>query len=186
MLNKAVLEQVTGRYGDLEVINSGSVFELDDNTLSFIKTVCCEKNISTLHFEAHYLYRDRILALRESFGDFDLKLKLGLETFDYDFRERVLKKGIKEKEPAIISRHFDEANFLFGIKGQSLESMKRDIELGLKYFQRICINIMCENTSQMIPDKEVIQCFMDRLYPLYRQDERVDILINNTDFGVGD
>ncbi len=186
VLNKAVLEQVTGRYGDLEVINSGSVFELDDNTLSFIKTVCCEKNISTLHFEAHYLYRDKIPALRESFGDFDLKLKLGLETFDYDFRERVLKKGIKEKEPAIISRHFDEANFLFGIKGQSLESMKRDIELGLKYFRRICINIMCENTSQMIPDKEVIQCFMDRLYPLYRQDERVDILINNTDFGVGD
>lgn len=185
-LNGAVLEQVTGRYGDLEVINSGSVFELDDRTLSLIKTVCREKNISTLHFEAHYLYRDKIPALRKSFEDFNLKMKLGLETFDYDFRERVLKKGIRESEPALISRHFDEANFLFGIKGQGMESMKRDIELGLTYFERICINIMCENTSQVAPDREVIQCFKDRLYPLYREDERVDILINNTDFGVGD
>lgn len=185
-LNEAVLEQVTGRYGELEVINSGSVFELDDRTLSLIKTVCREKNISTLHFEAHYLYRDKIPALRKSFEAFNLKMKLGLETFDYDFREKVLKKGIREREPALISRHFDEANFLFGIKGQGLESMKRDIELGLTYFERICINIMCENTSQVAPDREVIQCFKDRLYPLYRQDGRVDILINNTDFGVGD
>ncbi len=185
-LNRAVLECVTGKYGDLEVINSGSVFELDENTLSLIKSVCYEKDISTLHFEAHYLYRNKIPALRESFGDFDLKLKLGLETFDYDFREKVLKKGIGEREPAVISRNFDEANFLFGVKGQSTAGMKRDIALGLKYFQRICINIMCQNTSVIKPDEEVIERFMDEIYPLYREDGRVDILINNTDFGVGD
>ena len=177
---------MTGKYGDLEVINSGSVFELDENTLSLIKSVCYEKDISTLHFEAHYLYRNKIPALRESFGDFDLKLKLGLETFDYDFREKVLKKGIGEREPAVISRNFDEANFLFGVKGQSTAGMKRDIALGLKYFQRICINIMCQNTSVIKPDEEVIERFMDEIYPLYREDGRVDILINNTDFGVGD
>lgn len=185
-LNKTVLKKVTGKYGDLEVINSGSVFELDQDTLAFIQAVCHEKNIRTLHFEAHYLYRDKIPALRERFSDLDLKLKLGLETFDYDFRERVLKKGIGEQNPALISRHFDEANFLFGIAGQSFESMKRDIELGLKYFQRICINIMCENTSFVSPDREVIRTFAEGLYPLYRENERVDILMHNTDFGVGD
>ena len=42
-LNKAVLEKVTGIFGDLEVINSGSVFELDKKTLDFIKQVCKEK-----------------------------------------------------------------------------------------------------------------------------------------------
>ncbi|MCI9032099.1 MAG: hypothetical protein HFK09_06235 [Clostridia bacterium] len=46
-------------------------------------------------------------------------MKLGLETFDYDLRENVLKKGIPDFSPEIISRHFDEANFLFGISGQT-------------------------------------------------------------------
>ena len=46
-LNQEVLRQVTGEFGDLEVINSGSVFELDSLTLDLIRTVCREKQIST-------------------------------------------------------------------------------------------------------------------------------------------
>lgn len=185
-LNKSVLGRVTGIYGDLEVINSGSVFELDKDTLELIKEVCLKKKISVVHFESHYLYRDKIPELRKEFKDFSLKMKLGLETFDYSFRENVLKKGINEKQPRVISRDFDEANFLFGIKGQSLLSMSRDIELGLEYFERICVNIMCANSTSVAPDREVVGLFIDRLYPLYKDNSRVDILINNTDFGVGD
>ena len=103
-LNKAVLEKVTGIFGDLEVINSGSVFELDKKTLDFIKQVCKEKKINTIHFEAHYLYRNKISQLRKDFADFDLKMKLGLETFDYDFRENVLKKGSKRAVPLLLQR----------------------------------------------------------------------------------
>lgn len=186
LLNKSVLNRVTGEFGDLEVINSGSVFELDKNTLDYIKEICRRKNIGTLHFESHYLYRDRIPKLRRDFSDFTLKMKLGLETFDFDFRERVLKKGIDETDPKIISRDFEEANFLFGIKGQTKETMERDISLGLEFFRRICINIMCKNTTSIVPDKEVISDFMTLLYPKYKDSERIDILINNTDFGVGD
>ena len=185
LLNKSVLNRVTGEFGDLEVINSGSVFELDKNTLDYIKEICRRKNIGTLHFESHYLYRDRIPKL-SSFSDFTLKMKLGLETFDFDFRERVLKKGIDEADPKIISRNFEEANFLFGIKGQTKETMERDISLGLEFFRRICINIMCKNTTSIVPDKKVISDFMTLLYPKYKDNERIDILINNTDFGVGD
>ena len=113
-------------------------------------------------------------------------MELGLETFDYDFRESVLHKGINEKNPSIIAEHFDEANFLFGITGQTVESMKQDIELGLENFERICLNIMCDNTTGVSPDKAVINSFIKQLYPIYKNNERVDILINNTDFGVGD
>lgn len=155
-INQSVLRQVTGKYGNLEVINSGSVFELDERTMELIQAVCREKHIRTIHFESHYLYRDKIPALRRQFADFDVKMKIGLETFDYDFRERVLCKGIPEQSPAVISEHFEEANFLFGITGQSLESMRRDIEWGLQYFERICVNIMCENTTDIVPDKQVV------------------------------
>ena len=44
---------------------------------------------------------------------------------------------------------------------------------------------MVENTAPLKPDAEVIRIFMENLYPLYRDNPRVDILLNNTDFGVG-
>lgn len=185
-LNHSVLSNVTGEYGNLEVINSGSVFELDSKTLGEIKHLCKEKGIKTIHFESHFIYNSKIPLLRQDFDGFDLKMKLGLETFDYDFRERVLRKGIDEKDPARIAENFDEANFLFGIEWQNARSMLRDIELGLQHFERICINIMCPNSTEIKPDRNVIEVFMDELYPIYKDNDRVDILINNTDFGVGD
>lgn len=185
-LNKSVLDKITGKYGEVEIINSGSVFELDKPTLDYIKKVCREKGVHTVHFEAHYLYDGKIPALREEFKEFTLKMKLGVETFDYGLRENVYKKGIPESDPAVISRNFDEANFLFGLEGQSLSSMQRDIELGLEYFERICVNLMCDNSTPVKPDKGVIEEFMKNLYPKYKDDYRVDILLNNTDFGVGE
>ena len=185
-INKDTLDKVSGVYGDLEIINSGSVFELDGATLDYIDRVCKEKGIKTLHFEAHHLYRSRIPQLRERFKDFELKLKLGLETFDYYLREEVLRKGIDESDPQLISSGFDEVNLLFGLSGQGAESMQKDIQLALQNFERVCVNIMCDNSTAIKPDKKVIEEFMQFIYPKYIDDQRVDILINNTDFGVGD
>lgn len=184
-LNASVLDRVTGEFGDLEVINSGSVFDFDEPTLDLIRAVCGERGITTIHFESHYGYRRRIPALRAAFADFDLKMKLGLETFDAEFRELVLHKGIAETDPARIAEHFDEANFLFGLKGQTLASMERDIELGLAHFERICLNVMCENSTPVKPDPSVVEAFVCEIYPRYRNDARVDMLVSNTDFGVG-
>lgn len=185
-LNSSVLSRVTGIYGELEVINSGSVFELDSRTLDMIKSVCREKGINVIHFEVHYMYKDRLADLRREFDGFTLKLKLGLETFDHDLRERVLHKGIPDREPAVIAVGFDEANFLFGVSGQTSESMLNDIELGLKHFERICINIMCDNSTSVKPDRTVITAFMQDVFPIYKDCVRADILVNNTDFGVGE
>ncbi|MCX4276214.1 MAG: hypothetical protein OSJ27_10670, partial [Candidatus Gastranaerophilales bacterium] len=70
-LNSKVLNKVTGEFGDLEVINSGSVFELDGKTMELIKSICRKKGISTIHFESHYLYKKKIPALRQEFKEFD-------------------------------------------------------------------------------------------------------------------
>ena len=45
---------------------------------------------------------------------------------------------------------------------------------------------MCPNSSAIDPDGAVIEAFVREIYPIYRNDDRVDILLNNTDFGVGD
>lgn len=185
-LNRTVIDRLTGEYGELEVINSGSVFELDDDTLDYLADVCKDRGIDTIHFESHYLLRDRIPALRERFAGFTIKMKIGIETFDNELREKVLVKGIPSDAPEDIAQGFQEANFLFGIKGQTVKSMVDDIRLGLGLFERICINIMCENSTDIKPDREVIDAFVNEIYPQIRDNDRIDILLNNTDFGVGE
>ena len=49
-VNEPVLRQVTGQYGVLDVINSGSAMELDDKTIELIKEVVKEKQIQRLRF----------------------------------------------------------------------------------------------------------------------------------------
>ncbi len=186
ILNRSILDKVSGIYRHLEVINSGSFTELDEQTIAKIEKICLEKKIHTLHFECHWLYRNQIPALRKRFEQVGttLKIKTGVESFDYDFRENFLKKGISEANPAKISEQFDECCLLFGLSGQTTEGMINDIETGLEYFERVCVNIFVEN-SKLTPDNQVIQSFIKNVMPLYQSNDRVDILLNNTDFGVG-
>lgn len=184
-LNSKVLDQVSGKYGVLEVINSGSFDEIDSKSMRKILEVAREKKIHTLIFECHYLYRNKIASLKEFFKGFEVKIKLGLESFDYALREGVLKKGIKPNEPKEIAKDFNEANFLIGIQSQSEAMIRKDIELGLEHFERICLNVMCDN-SKMKADREVIKIFLDKIYPSIKNHPRIDILLENTDFGVGE
>lgn len=186
-LNQSVLSQVTGLYGHLEVINSGSFCELDADTLMEIEKVCIQKGISLLHFECHWMYRGKIAKLRENFSKIGVtvKVKTGVETFDAIFREQILHKGILEADPQKIASSFDECCLLFGLSGQSASSMRADIETGLCYFERVCINIMTPNGTRVQPDPDVIACFLRDVYPIFRDNPRCDILLQNTDFGVG-
>lgn len=186
-LNAEVLSNVTGFYGKLEVINSGSFFELNEDTIKNIENVCKLYNIKELNFESHWMYKDKVQAFRERFKKLGirLKMKIGVESFDYNFREIYLVKGMKVHSPEEISAIFDEVCLLQGLEGQTVESMRRDIETGLRNFDRICINIMIDNGMPVKPSGEVIEDFVREIYPIYKDNERVDILLNNTDFGVG-
>lgn len=186
-LNMLELEKVTGKYQKLEVINSGSFPELASQTLSAIKNTCIEKQIREIHFETHWMYRKYIADFRSYFADADIniKIKIGVETFDEAYRETVFHKGMTGASPSKIAAYCDEVCLLFGIAGQTLDSMEKDIQTGLQYFERVCINIMVPNTTAIIPDPEVIAVFRNHLYPKYKDNDRIDILLNNTDFGVG-
>ena len=45
---------------------------------------------------------------------------------------------------------------------------------------------MVENSTPLQPSEDVRQAFMKEIYPFYKENARVDILLHNTDFGVGD
>ena len=187
-LNKSVLANVTGEFGRLEIINSGSFTDLDEKTIREILRVALDKNIKTLHFECHWMHRDALDDFKRRFSlhGIEVKFKIGIETFDIEFRERVLKKGLDSASPAqIAAAGFSEANLLFGIDGQDAKSMRADIETALTYFERVCINIMTANSTGISPSEKVIREFTNNIYPIYADDPRVDILLENTDFGVG-
>lgn len=186
-LNSKVLAQVTGEFGRLEVINSGSFCDLDAATMGLLLDLCVVKKIAMVYFEGHWLHREEIAALKARFGErgISVKMKIGVETFDALFRESYLDKGMGDATPEEIAKYFNQVCLLQGLPGQSRESMLRDIDLGLKYFDRVCVNIMVENTKPIKPDHHVIEIFKREIYPLYEADERVDVLLNNTDFGVG-
>lgn len=186
-LNRAVLARVTGEFQKLEVINSGSFCDLDEQTMQEIERVCREKGIKTLHFECHWMHRREIPALRARFEALGIRtrLKIGVETFDRSYRESILHKGIGVSDPAEIAELFDECCLLFGLSGQTAASMQHDVETGLANFDRVCINVMVENTTDIKPDPAVIRTFCESVAPHYQNDPRVDILMENTDFGVG-
>ncbi len=178
-------EHVTGKCGDWEIINIGSVIESDGRMLELIKDICRTRKIGTFYFESHYMCGNKLDSMRGYFGGIDTEFKPGVETFDRDLRENVLKKGIAESDPSVIARGFDEADFLFGIMGQTVESMRRDIEPGLEHFERICVNLIYGNSTPVKPDGKVVEIFVRELNPIYAGCDRVDIPINNTDFEVG-
>jgi len=187
LLNKDVLKNVTGKFSNLEIINSGSFIDLDENTINLIIDICKEKKITTIHFECHWLDRQHISQLRETFMKVGVnaKMKIGVETFDVEFRENILRKGIEEEEPIKIAELFDECCLLVGIKGQTVKQIDYDIKTALKYFDRVCINLMCENTATLKPDTSVLNEFKEQLADEYINNDRVDLLFDNVDFGVG-
>lgn len=182
--NKDVLNSVTGCFKQLEIINSASIFELPKSTWSTIKELCYQKNIQTLYFECHYMYKNRLNEVYSFFENINIIFKCGIETFDNDFRNKVLKKGVFFNSPKEVSKYFKSICLLVGIQGQSQEMIDNDINIALKYFDRICINLYINNSTSIKSDENLKNWFIKK-YSYLNNNEKVEILINNTDFGVG-
>lgn len=183
-LNFEVLSNITGKYKVLEVINSGSCFELPKKTLEKIREIIKEKGIEKLFLESHWCYKNRLNEMREFF-QIPIIFKIGVETFDYDFRNNFLNKSAKFKDERELKQYFQSPCMLFGIKGQTKEMIKKDIEIVLNNFDHATINIFIENSTPLKRDEELIKWF-EKEYKFLLDDERIEVLFNNTDFGVGD
>lgn len=184
-VNLEVLKEITGEYGVLEVINSGSVFELPKQTLAEIKKIVIEKNIKTLYFEIYYGYTKRLNEIRNYFEGIDIRFRMGLETFDNEYRIKGYNKNFTLNENQLIElgKEVYSVCLLICTKGQTKEMIKRDIELGLKYFRGITINIFIDNGTIVKRDNELVKWFVEN-YSYLINDERVELLIDNKDLGV--
>jgi hypothetical protein len=182
--NRRVLGQVTGEFGVLDVVNSGSVHELDGRTLRHIQKTAEEKNVGTLWFEAHYAYRARLEEIRRGFPGRTVKFRAGVESFDDGFR-RAMNKGMPGVTPEDVRRHFDGVCLLVGVEGQTRETVERDIDIAAGLFEYFSVNLFCPNTTPVRRDEALTAWFLRELYPRVRRLANCEILLNNTDLGVG-
>ena len=183
-LNKEVLNNITGEFGVLEVINSGSCFEIPRESLEYIKKIVVEKKIKKLFLESHWCYKNRLQEMRDFFG-IEIIFKIGVETFDNSFRNLVLNKNANFKTVDEVKESFQSVCLLVGIKGQTKEMIKRDINLVLENFKYATINVFINNTTDVKRDEELVQWFTDNFK--YLEDyQYIEVLYNNTEFGVGD
>ena len=184
-VNEPVLRQVTGKYGVLDVINSGSAMELDEETIALIKKVVKEKKIHTLWFEAHYMYRKKLASFAEQFPSAKVKFRCGVETFDMALRE-AWKKGIPSSVSVQdIAQHFQGICLLCCTQGETKEHILKDIELAKAHFEYFSVNVFCENHTSIKQDKELASWFAKEVYPMIKDDPRIEVLMENTDLGVG-
>ena len=184
-VNKPVLRRVTGQYGVLDVINSGSAMELDADTIALIKEVVREKKIHTLWFEAHYMYRKKLASFAEQFAPVKVKFRCGVETFDPELRD-AWKKGIPSSVSAQdIARYFQGICLLCCTQGETKEHILKDIKLARQHFEYFSVNVFCNNHTEVKQDKELAIWFAQEVYPTIKEDTRIEILMENTDLGVG-
>lgn len=182
-LNRSVLKQVTGEFGVLEVINSGSCFELPKQTLDDISDLVKEKHLKKLFFESHWIYRRRLDEMRKKM-QIPIVFKIGVETFDRDFRERVLNKHADFSDPKEVAQWFDSPCLMVGIQGQTKEMIAHDIDCLKRYFKLGTVNVYNNNTTPIKRDEELVQWFMKE-YQWLLSDPSVEVLYEVTDFGVG-
>ena len=183
-LNSRILSRVTGEKGVLEVINSGSCFELPEGTREEIRRIARERGIRRLFFESHWLYRKRLEEMRAYMG-IPVTYKIGVETFNHEFRERVLNKHAGFKRPEEVARYFDSPCIMVGIKGQTKEMIDYGIRMVKKHFRLGTVSVFTNNTTKIRQDPELVKWFV-REYAWLREDPSIEVLYENTDFGVGD
>ena len=184
-LNESVLSQVTGHYGVLDVIISGSALELDDDTIALINQVVKEKQIHTLWFEAHYMYRKKLAEFATRFAPAKVKFRCGVETFDPTLREE-WKKGIPASvTPEDVAKYFQGVCLLCCTQGESKERIFNDIRIAREHFEYFSVNVFCNNSTPVKQDSELAGWFAREVYPQIKDVDGIEVLMENTDLGVG-
>ena len=183
-INKEILENVTGCYGVLDIINSGSAMELDEATIREIARIVDEKHISDLWFEAHWMYRNDLEAFSKHFPC-RVHYRTGVESFNPNLRLR-WQKGIgRDVTPEEIRRYFEGVCLLVGLEGQTEKDIIDSAETAERLFDYYSVNLFCPNTSREKLDEELARAFITRIAPGIRKSGKAEVLIENTDLGVG-
>jgi hypothetical protein len=178
------LAKVTGEFGRLQVINSGSVQELPLTVRQQIRALVAARNINEFWTESYWAYRKDYEETRAYFG-VPTYLFLGVETFDDDLRNSVLNKAMHWKSVDEVAAATDSICLMIGFRGQTPDIIRRDIDLLLKKFKYGFINMFSENRLSAGLMDEGIKDWFRIEYAWLEKEPNLTVLWENTGLGVG-
>lgn len=178
-INKKAIDMLTGEFKCVQVIDSGSTFELDFMTMIYLRDRCAKLGIEEIIFENHALYGQYRYMLDEVFGEVDIRIKsiVGAESLLPEFRDKYFNKGYGNVTANQLSMEFEWVNILIGFKGDSLTRITTDASLALGYFERVTFNVFSPNSTSFERDDELIDKFYKSdLFANLKILDRVEIL----------
>jgi hypothetical protein len=182
--NATVIQQITGQFGVVEILNSGSVFELPESILQDIKAKIDQVGIKIVYFETYYGYRKRLQEIRDYFPNQEIRFRIGIETFDDEFRAEVLNKPFPTTDISSLANEFYACCLLICVTGQTREQILCDIQLARDNFHEITLNVFVNNDTVITRDDELVAWFVSEVYPEICTVQNIEILIDNRDLGV--
>lgn len=184
-VNLPVIESITGEFGSLDVSNSGSAMEIDKETLHVLMDQVAKKNIKNIWFEARWNYRHAISEFKKLFPQSVVKFRMGVESFNPVLRAKWRKGVPSDVTPAHIAKFYDGVSLLIGLNGQTIEDVYNDIQIADSLFEYFSINVFTENTTDQKPNFDLIREFTKKILPYVRDNPKADVLLKNTDWGIG-
>lgn len=88
-------------------------------------------------------------------------------------------------DSADVARHFQGVCLLCCTEGDSRERILSDIATADKYFEYFSVNVFCENQTAEHTDKTLAKWFTEEIYPELFKNPKAEVLLHNTDLGVG-
>jgi hypothetical protein len=178
------LAKVTGRFGRIEVLNSGSIQELTPSARERIRDLLCRLNITEFICESYWAYR-RSFAETRAFFRVPTRIKLGVETFDPHLRNVVLNKAMHFESAEDVARLTDTICLLVGFRGQTRDSVRRDMDLLLRHFRYGCVSLFTANRlSRDLIDEDIKTWFREEFAGL-DDHPTMEVLWTNTAWGIG-
>ncbi len=178
------LDKVTGEFRRLMVINSGSIQELPLSVREKIKCVLRDTGIEEFWTESYWAYRKDYEQARRFFG-VRTHLFLGVETFDDAIRNGILNKSMHWGSIDEVAAATDSICLMVGIRGQTKDIVRRDIEALQGRFRYGIINLFTENRlSAGLMDEDIKAWFREE-FAWLDDEPHIDVLWQNTDLGVG-
>lgn len=178
------LAKVTGEFGRLQIINSGSIQELPLTICQQIRDLLAARKISEFWTESYWAYRKDYDATRAYFG-VPTFLFLGVETFDDGLRNGVLNKSMHWKSVDEVAAATDSICLMIGFRGQTREIIRRDVDLLLTKFKYGFINMFSENRLSAGLMEEGIKDWFRQEFAWLEKEPYLTVLWENTGLGVG-
>ena len=86
---------------------------------------------------------------------------------------------------ANVAEYFKGVCLLCCTQGDTKERILNDIATAREHFEYFSINLFCNNSTAVKRDAELAKWFEAEVYPMLKDMDGIEILLNNNDLGVG-